>query len=146
MDGEGSVYGGCNVESASYGLSVCAERVAVGHWHASRPQVAATASGSRLERVAVVAANAHGVLREFCYPCGACRQVLVEHAAPDAELLLVREASTSADHHGEGARPPSGPLCAWEAYEVLVTRLADTLPHAFAAPQLGAEDTAGTSR
>ena len=72
--------------------------------------------------------------------------MLVEHAASDAELLLVREASASADHHGNRARPPSGPLCAWESYEVLVTRLADTLPHAFAAPQLGTEDTEGRSR
>jgi cytidine deaminase len=59
----GHVFTGCNVENASYGLSVCAERNAVFH---------AVACGEReIEAVAVVTEN--GVT-----PCGACRQVLAE--------------------------------------------------------------------
>jgi cytidine deaminase len=59
----GRVYTGCNVENASYGLSVCAERVAV---------FKAVSEGEReFEAIAVVTEN--GVT-----PCGACRQVLME--------------------------------------------------------------------
>ncbi|PKO23049.1 MAG: cytidine deaminase [Chloroflexi bacterium HGW-Chloroflexi-1] len=60
---DGQTYTGCNVENASYGLSICAERNALFH---------AIAAGQReFEAVAVVTEN--GVT-----PCGACRQVLVE--------------------------------------------------------------------
>jgi cytidine deaminase len=59
----GRVYTGCNVENASYGLSVCAERVAV---------FKAVSEGEReFEAIAVVSEN--GIT-----PCGACRQVLIE--------------------------------------------------------------------
>jgi cytidine deaminase len=59
----GRVYTGCNVENASYGLSICAERAAV---------FKAVSEGERdFEAIAVVTEN--GVT-----PCGACRQVLME--------------------------------------------------------------------
>jgi cytidine deaminase len=60
---DGRIYTGCNVENASYGLTICAERNAVAH---------AVAEGARrFDAVAVVTEN--GVT-----PCGACRQVLAE--------------------------------------------------------------------
>ena len=62
---DGSIHVGCNVENASYGLTICAERMAVG---------AAVAAGKRnLVRVAV----ASGV-EPPATPCGACRQLLAE--------------------------------------------------------------------
>jgi len=60
---DGRVYTGCNVENASYGLTICAERNAVFH---------AIAEGSR-RFLAVAVVTANGVA-----PCGACRQVLTE--------------------------------------------------------------------
>jgi cytidine deaminase len=92
---DGVVASGCNVENASYGLSMCAERVAVGNLYASCTS-SWTARGRtdlvRIVCVAVCAPRVRGVQGDsvgVCYPCGACRQVLAEHAAPEAELVLV---------------------------------------------------------
>src|SRR3712207_3046601 len=76
LTADGTVVAGCNVENASYGLTVCAERVAV--WRA-------VATGHREVRaVAVAAPRAWGVT-----PCGACRQVLNEFVPADGELVIV---------------------------------------------------------
>ena len=69
----GRVYTGCNVENASYSLTLCAERVAAS---------AAVAAGHRSWR-AIAIASVGGVM-----PCGACRQFLVEFGA-DVTVILV---------------------------------------------------------
>ena len=73
LTASGEVFAGCNVENASYGLTICAERAAV---------CAAIAAGhKKLIAVAVATAGGHS-------PCGACRQVLSEFG-PAMEVLLV---------------------------------------------------------
>ncbi|MBL9079914.1 MAG: cytidine deaminase [Planctomycetes bacterium] len=72
---DGRVFTGCNVENASYGLTICAERAAV---------CAAVAAGVRELRAVAVATG----LDEPATPCGACRQVLAEFG-PDMPIVLV---------------------------------------------------------
>jgi len=73
-DADGRIHSGCNVENATYGLTICAERVAL---------FKAISEGVRaFRRVAVVADT--DVLTP---PCGACRQILWEFCG-DVELIL----------------------------------------------------------
>lgn len=70
----GRIYTGCNIESASYGLTLCAERVAI---------FTARAAGERkFPRMAVVADTAR-----LTPPCGACRQIIWEFCG-DSEVIL----------------------------------------------------------
>ena len=70
---DGRIFTGCNVENLSYGLTICAERVAIG---------SALAAGVRnFLAVAVVADTSVPIS-----PCGACRQVLSEFSVPDVML------------------------------------------------------------
>ena len=64
---DGTIYGGCNVENGTYGLTVCAERVAI--WKA-------LSEGARRFRGVAVVTGAD----EPTPPCGACRQILWEFA------------------------------------------------------------------
>lgn len=73
-DAEGRVFTGCNVENATYGLTVCAERVAV---------FKAISEGARKFRRVAVAADTETPTP----PCGACRQILWEFCG-DIEVVL----------------------------------------------------------
>ena len=80
----GTIITGCNVESASYGLTLCAERVAI---------VKAVSEGHiRFTAVAVVADT-----ERLTPPCGACRQLLWEFA-PDATVTLANLHGRTAQH------------------------------------------------
>ena len=74
-DADGRIHTGCNIENATYGLTICAERVAV---------FKAISEGVRSFRRIAVAADTE----ELTPPCGACRQILWEFCG-DIEVLLV---------------------------------------------------------
>ena len=73
-DDAGRIHTGCNVENATYGLTVCAERVAV---------LKAISEGARKFRRVAVAADTETLTP----PCGACRQILWEFCG-DVEIVL----------------------------------------------------------
>jgi len=81
---DGTIVSGCNIENATYGLTVCAERVAM---------FKALSEGHRaFRRVAVVADT-----ESPTPPCGACRQILWEFAG-DIEVTLANLQTTTARH------------------------------------------------
>ena len=72
---DGSVYTGCNVENASYGATLCAERVAL---------TKAISEGNRdFSAIAIVGSG-----DDYCYPCGMCRQVMAEHCTAEFKIIL----------------------------------------------------------
>jgi cytidine deaminase len=77
LTGRGEIFAGCNVENASYGLTICAERNAIF-------QAVTQGEGPLVIRVVVVFTPTS----EPTAPCGACRQVINEFG-PDAEVFSV---------------------------------------------------------
>ena len=73
---DGRVIAGCNVENASYGLTLCAECALVSSLHMT--------GGGKL--VAFTCVDGHG---NILMPCGRCRQLLFEHSAPEMVLETV---------------------------------------------------------
>ena len=72
----GTVYTGCNVENASFGLCLCAERNAI---------CKALSHGNRsFAALAVVG----GTPKKPAFPCGACRQVMAEFMSPDTPVYV----------------------------------------------------------
>ncbi len=79
----GQIFTGANVENASYGLTVCAERTAV--------FAAVLAGFTQIEAIAVACVDApEGSTHALLTPCGACRQVLAEFAAGDVPVAIDR--------------------------------------------------------
>ena len=96
----GQVFTGCNVENAAYGSTICAERTAL---------VQAVSEGCREFSALAVAGNS----TDYCWPCGACRQMLYEFA-PELTVLVAR---------GDGA--------------FVKLPLKELLPHGFGPKSLG---------
>jgi cytidine deaminase len=77
----GEVYFGCNVESASYGLTICAERTAI---------FSALAAGAKPVRIAVTCLQGDPADPDSLMPCGACRQVMLDQMGPHATVIVDR--------------------------------------------------------
>ncbi|MDZ7763537.1 MAG: cytidine deaminase [Melioribacteraceae bacterium] len=73
---DGKIYEGGNIESSSYSLTVCAERTAV---------FQAILEGERKFESIAIASDAE----EFCPPCGACRQVMLDLCGKDLNVILI---------------------------------------------------------
>lgn len=89
---DGSIFTGANVENASYGATLCAERNAI--------SAAVAAGHRRLEVVAVSTSAASGTVIDQRSPCGICRQVISEFAGP--ETLVVLDAGDGEDGRIQG--------------------------------------------
>ena len=76
---EGKIYHGCNIENASFGATICAERSAI---------AAAIAGGSRDFSAIAIIGGAENADTAPCTPCGICRQVLSEFCDPDFPVIL----------------------------------------------------------
>lgn len=94
LGSSGRVHLGVNVENASYGLSVCAERHAI---------AAAVAAGEKSIRAVAVATHTSPPTP----PCGACRQVIREFATPDCVVILASERGAAETHRFADLLPRS---------------------------------------
>lgn len=81
LTASGKIYEGCNIESSSFGLTCCAERVAL--------YKALSEGEKEFERIVVCAET-----EEFCSPCGACRQVLWDYAKNIDVILMNASGAT----------------------------------------------------
>lgn len=72
----GKIYCGCNFENSSFGLTICAERNAIG---------SAIAAGEKeISAIAIYSPN-----QNICYPCGACRQVMSEFVSDPSNFKII---------------------------------------------------------
>lgn len=77
----GKVYGGCNIENSSYSPTNCAERTAF---------FKAVSEGVKdFDAIAVVGGH-DGIVKDFCPPCGVCRQVMREFCSKDFKIILAK--------------------------------------------------------
>lgn len=79
------VYRGMNIENAAYSATVCAERTAI---------FSALAAGERSFCAIAIVGGHKGEIRDFCPPCGVCRQVLSEFCPPDMKIYLYNGSET----------------------------------------------------
>lgn len=84
LTNDGKIYTGCNIENAAYGPSNCAERTAV---------FKAVSEGERNFSAIAIVGGPAGKIKDFCPPCGVCRQVLSEFCKKDFKIILANDKS-----------------------------------------------------
>lgn len=85
----GEIYTGCNIENSSFSVTVCAERTAL---------FKAVSKGERGFAAIAVVGGRLGDFSDFCYPCGACRQVLSEFCGSDFKIILGKNTAEYTEH------------------------------------------------
>ena len=75
----GNIYKGCNIENASYSLTICAERTVL---------FSAIANGENEFESLCVVGGKKGEITDYAMPCGACRQVLAEFCDADFKVFV----------------------------------------------------------
>lgn len=83
----GTVYGGCNIENAAYTPTNCAERTAF---------FKAVSEGEREFAAIAIVGGPNGEIKDFCAPCGVCRQVMMEFCSPKKFFIIL--ARSEADY------------------------------------------------
>lgn len=88
----GNIYTGCNIENASYSATNCAERTAFFK--------AVSEGETEFEAIAIAGGKQDKKESElsFCYPCGVCRQVMLEFCNPEEFLVIVGENEKIREH------------------------------------------------
>lgn len=76
----GKIIGGCNIENAAYGPSVCAERSAI---------FKAITEGEKDFSAIAIVGGKDGNIKDFCPPCGVCRQVMMEFCKKDEFVIIL---------------------------------------------------------
>ena len=79
---DGRNFSGCNVENASYGLTICAERIAIGK--------AISEGARRIVAIAIAGGKKDADVLDEAFPCGACRQVLREFGSDDMQIIVAK--------------------------------------------------------
>ena len=78
---DGKAYTGNNIENAAYTPSVCAERCAF---------FKAVSEGERDFTAIALCGGLNGIVKDYCAPCGVCRQVMREFCRPDFKIIMVK--------------------------------------------------------
>lgn len=79
---DGRNFSGCNMENASYGLTICAERIAIGK--------AISEGAERIVAIAIAGGKKDADVLDEAFPCGACRQVLREFGLDDMQIIVAK--------------------------------------------------------
>lgn len=81
----GKIFTGCNIENAAYGPSNCAERTAF---------FKAVSEGILKFKAIMVIGGPGGIIKDYCPPCGVCRQVMTEFCNPETFSIFLAKSET----------------------------------------------------
>lgn len=81
LTSEDEIYTGCNIENSSFGATNCAERTAI---------FKAVSEGKKSFKAIAIVGGPNGKIKDFCPPCGICRQVMTEFCSKDFPVILAK--------------------------------------------------------